>query len=237
MSSRTVRSQFILRILLFALAILSDSRITLASPEKATWRREILLAANDTSFAALVYSWDWPGTYYESSDSVTFTLRRNTDGSVLLQQPLWNTVHQMDPTTNVWTSKRTSTASLELNEAFAKYGLTPVPPYAHPLIQWALDDRGLYFMSIDREDKSKILRVDVLSMKDILAGHPELASPEYTNPLRISGIYCIGETLCYYLVLSAGQPSDIPCYEIILSLKPDRVRKAEAELWKQLWPR
>src|SRR5262245_38979898 len=177
MSLWDVRSRSALRIFLFALAILSHSGISLASPEKAKWRREILLAANDSIFAALVYSWDQPGTYYESSDSVAFTLRRNADGSMFLQQSLWNTVHNMDINTNVWSSKQNSMASLELNQVFTQYGLQTVPPYAHPLIQWGLDERGLFFTARNQEDKSKLLRTDVLSLREILANHPELSSP------------------------------------------------------------
>ena len=204
------------------------------SPERAKWRREILLAANDSLFASLVYSWDQPGTYYTNSDSVAFTLRRNTDGSVVLHQPLWHTVHRMDMDTNVWSSERQSVAPLELNETFGQYALKAIPPYSHTLIRWRIDEVGLYFESRNQK-KDTVLREDVLPMKDVLTRHPELSNFSFgSSPLRIAGVYALNLKY-FYILLARGEPADVPCYEKILVLDGERVRSAEKRLSKRIW--
>lgn len=205
-----------------------------ASPNKAKWRREVLLGANDSLFVSLVFSWDQPGTYYQNSDSAALELRRSKDGTLFLKQPLWTTVDRMDPKTNVWSAERSADASFELNETFVRYSLKAIVPYAHPLIQWAIDGKGIYLTARGQSDKAKLFREEVLPMKNILAQHPELSSPEFTDPFRISGIYSHDES-SFYVVLSAGYPADVPCYEEIVVLDRERLRGVEKRLLDQLW--
>ena len=98
---RDARNRYMLLSMLGVVMAASVSTLATGTPSAAKWRREVLMGANDSLFATLVYAWDQPGSYYMKSDTVFINLRRNEDGSVVLRKHLWTTTHRTDVNTMV----------------------------------------------------------------------------------------------------------------------------------------
>ena len=226
----------------FFLLILAASAAGQASstPYAAKWRREVLLGANDSVFATLVYSWDWPGSHYRSSDTVSVVLRQNETGLLFRQDRLWITTRQTDVDTNVHTVKRDSLGSFELARYFEMYQLAPVPAEGQLDMRWDIDSTGIRFVAADS------IRETILSLTELLAKHPELTGSKSSGLPKITGVYSWEKRAApgsrsrkYYYVLISSGSSDSPesdCYEEIILLHDDEVRAAGKRVDDRLHP-
>ena len=212
-----------MRILLTVTMTASVSTLVTGTPSAAKWRRDVLLGANDSLFATLVYAWDQPGSYYLKSDTVFFNLLKNEDGSVVLRKTLWTTVHRTDVNTMVRSVERDSIGRLELNSFFEEYDLVPVPPYARVSERWGVDSTGLYIV------EEETFRETILSMKELLSKLPDLSNTEFVDLPRVSGLYALGEKYLY-VMLAVGYPYDVPCFEEVLLLDSEKLKEARRRI-------
>jgi len=130
-------------VVLMALAVLLASNAQ-ASPSRYSWRREILLGANEQEHFYLVESMTNPGTYYDSVESLSVYQRSNADAHWVQRTTLRVTLRTTDAKTGERKDTEAFVADLGLAQYLSEHDVRPAFFEALPE-SVAIDAGGMYY--------------------------------------------------------------------------------------------